>query len=256
MTGGLGVVFFTLRELLSCLHLMTIQKPTDLLEGIGYCLDELEQEYLKFGIDHCKGLEDHSQLSAFLMLGIRSICLLRGMLRLCDPQFRDSYDSVRRSFIESWQLQFEFKLRDSNAKAQKWLERQPEWQADRKKLEGVIKKLHGGEAGFTREWAGLSEMAHPTHDATVNSVAIASTLFGMNPRPHRLEEEFQKLATDYVGMVNRVIWLTLQKYEDFTDVPLQEAQFPKSVELHKKFLEAGREGEPQKTAADKGAREQ
>jgi hypothetical protein len=173
------------------------------------------------------------------MLGIRSICLLRGMLRLCDPQFLDSYDSVRRSFIESWQLQFEFKLRDSTAKAQKWLERQPEWQADRKKLETVIEKLHGEEAGFTREWADLSEMAHPTHDATVNSVAIASTLFEMNPRPHRLEGEFQKLAKDYVGMVNRVIWLTLHKCDDFIDTPLKGGQFPNCLELHKKFLESG-----------------
>ena len=66
---------------------MTIDNFTrDLLEGIGPCLDELEQEYLKAGSDHCKGLEDHSQLSAFLMVGIRSICLLRGMLRLSDPQ--------------------------------------------------------------------------------------------------------------------------------------------------------------------------
>jgi hypothetical protein len=211
----------------------------DLLQGIGPCLDELEHEYLKVGIDHCKGLEDHSQLSAFLMVGIRSICLLRGMLHLCDPQFLDSYDSVRRSFIESWQLQFEFKLRDSTAKAQKWLERQPEWQADRKKLETVIKKLHGEEAGFTREWAGLSELAHPTHDATVNSVAIASTLFGMNPQPHRLEEEYQKLAKDYAGMVNRVIWLTLQKGDDFIDTPLKEEQFANCLELHKKFLESG-----------------
>jgi hypothetical protein len=98
----------------------------DLLERIGPCLDELGQEYLKVGIDHCNRLEDHSQLSAFLMVGIRSVCLLRGMLRLSETQFLDSYDSVRRSFIESWQLQFEFKLRDSTAKAQKWLERQPE----------------------------------------------------------------------------------------------------------------------------------
>jgi hypothetical protein len=221
----------------------------DLLQGIGHCLNELEQEYLKVGIDHCKGLEDHSQLSAFLMVGIRSICLLRGMLRLCDPQFLDSYDSVRRSFIESWQLQFEFKLRDSTAKTQKWLERQPEWQADRKKLETVIKKMHGEEGGFTREWAGLSELAHPTHDATVNSVAIASTLFGMNPQPNRLEEEYQKLAKDYVGLVNRVIWLTLQKGDDFIDTSLNEEQFANCLELHKKFL-ASREKKPDTPATE------
>src|ERR1700681_3591996 len=103
---------------------MTTDSVTrDLFYRVGPCLDELEQEYLKVGIDHCKRLEDHNQLSAFLMVGIRSICLLRGMLRLSDPQFLDSYDSVRRSFIESWQLQFEFKLRDSTQKAQKWIAR-------------------------------------------------------------------------------------------------------------------------------------
>jgi len=80
-------------------------------------------------------------------------------------------------------------------------------------------------------------MAHPTHDATVNSVAIASTVFGMNPQPHRLEEEFQKLAQDYVGMVNRVIWLTLHKCDDFIDTQLKEGQFADCLELHKKFLE-------------------
>jgi hypothetical protein len=173
----------------------------DLFDGIWPCLDELEQEYLKAGIDHCEGFENHSQLSAFLMLGIRSVCLLRGMLRLADAQFLDAYDCVRRSFIESWQLQFEFKLRDATAKAQKWLEGKPEWQADRKKLEEVIAKLQGGQGGFTREWAGLSEMSHPTLDATANSLSIASTIFGMNPHSHRLEKEFHKLAKDYVGMV-------------------------------------------------------
>jgi hypothetical protein len=178
----------------------------DLLKGVAPCLDELEYEYLGIGVEHCRGFEDHSQLSAFLMLGIRSVCLLRGMIRVADPQFLDSYDSVRRSFIESWQLQFEFRLRNATAKAQKWLERQPEWQADRKKLEAMIAKLQGGEAGFTREWSGLSEMAHPTFDATINSVSIASTIFKMNPHPNRLDEEFNKLAIDYFGMVNRVIW--------------------------------------------------
>ena len=219
---------------------MTDGAERDLFDGIVPCLDELEHEYLKVGIDHCKGLEDHSQLSAFLMLGIRSVCLLRGMLRLADAPFLDAYDCIRRSFIESWQLQFEFKLRDATAKAQKWLEGQPEWQADRKKMETVITKiLGGGEAGFTREWAGLSEMAHPTLDATVNSVSIASTVFGMNPQPHRLEEQFQKMAKDYVGMVNRVVWLTLQRSAEFIETPLKEEQFAKCLELHKKFLEAG-----------------
>lgn len=79
-------------------------------------------------------------------------------------------------------------------------------------------------------------MAHPTFDATVNSVSIASTLFGMNPRPEHLEPEFKKLMRDYVGMVNRVIWLTLQRSDYFIDIHSEDKQFTRCLELHKKFL--------------------
>jgi hypothetical protein len=217
---------------------MADDPESDLFGAIPECLDELESEYLKAGIEKCKGLEDHSQLSAFLMLGIRSICLLRGMLRLAEPEFLDAFDSVRRSFIESWQLQFEFKIRDSKTKAQKWLEGQQEWQADRKKLEQFIAKRQGGGAGFAREFGELSEMAHPTLQATVNSVSIASTIAGTNPHPLRLEQEFKKLAKDYIGMVNRVIWLTHQTCADFIDTPLGDEGFPKCAAFHKTFLES------------------
>ncbi len=176
------------------------------------------------------------------MVGIRSICLLRSMLRLAEPEFLDAYDSVRRSFIESWQLQFEFKLRDSATKAQKWLEGKPDaWKVDREKLEALITKLQGGQGGFAREWGELSEMAHPTLQATVNSVAIASTIAGINPQPTLLKESLKKLNEDFVGMVNRVIWLTLQQCAEFIETPLKDERFPICLELHKKFLESGGE---------------
>ena len=69
-------------------------------------------------------------------------------------------------------------------------------------------------------------MAHPTLQAVVNSVSIASTVAGVNPQPHRLLEEFNKLAQDYVGLVNRVIWLTLQTSAEFIETPLKEERFP------------------------------
>jgi hypothetical protein len=49
------------------------------------------------------------------------------------------------------------------------------------------------------------------------------------------------LAKDYVGMVNRVIWLTFQKGDDFIDTPLKEERFANCLEFHKKFLESGEE---------------
>jgi hypothetical protein len=232
-----GLIWLSIRDR----HLVHGSPGSDaaaLFDSVGPCLDELETEYLRIGIESCKGLEDHSQLSAFLMLGIRSVCLLRGMLRLGDPQFLDTYDSARRSFIESWQLQFEFKLRDSATKAQKWLEGVPDsWKPEIGKLEALVKKLQGGQAGFGREWGGLSELAHPSVQAAINSVSIASTIAGVNPRPHALGDEFQKLMGDFVGLLNREIWLTIQNCPDFIDTPLEPARFTKCLKLHEQFLQ-------------------
>lgn len=216
---------------------MTNAAIKEIFEGIGPCLDELEVEYLRTGIDHCKGLQDHSHLSAYLMLGVRSVCLLRGMLQLADPQFLDSFDSVRRAFIECWHLQLEFKMKESTAKAQKWLEGK-EWQADKTKIEALIQKLQGGAAGFGREFGELSALAHPTWEATRNSVSIASTIVGMHPKPESLHTEFEKLAKDYVGMTNRLIWLTLFKTEEFIDTPISEERLSTCQAVHHKFLEA------------------
>lgn len=215
------------------------ESSAKLFDGAGPCLDELEFEYLVIGIEKCKGLEDRSHLSAFLILGIRSICLLRAMLRLADPQFLDAYDTVRRSFVESWQLQFEFRLRESATKAQKWLEGVADtWNADRGKLETLIRKLQGGNAGFAREWGELSAMSHPTFDAARNSVAIASTIDGMNPNPEHLDKEFAKLTGDFVGMLNREIWLTIETNAEFIETHLKPEKFPQCLELHKRFLES------------------
>jgi hypothetical protein len=207
-------------------------------DDVGFCLDELEQEYLSCGIAICEGFEDHTQLSAFLMLGIRSIGLLRGMMHLAHPEFLDSYDVVRRAFIESWQLQLELKLCRSSAKAQKWLEAQPNaWKVDRELIEELVVRLHGERAGFAREWGELSEMCHPTFQAVVNSIAIASTIAGLNPRPYLLKESLENLKLDFIGMVNREIWLTLQRCGEFIETPLNEIRIPLCLALHTRFIE-------------------
>lgn len=211
----------------------------NLLQQGGACLEELEHQYLRIGVERCKGLEDHSQLSAFLMVGIRSISLLRGMLYLLQSEFLDTYDCVRRSFIESWQLQLELKLRESATKAQKWLESQPDtWKVNRGPLEALIERLHGEKAGLAREWGELSEVSHPTLQAVVNSVSVASTRAGVNPKPQLLSESLEKLLKDCVGMVNREIWLTLQDHQEFIETSIKTAELPICLEFHKVFLTA------------------
>ncbi len=74
-------------------------------------LDQLEQEYLRVAAEKCGHLRQPTQLSAFLLCGIRSLSLLRGMLRLLEPTFLDSHAALHRAYLESWYLQFEFRLR-------------------------------------------------------------------------------------------------------------------------------------------------
>ena len=106
------------------------------------CLDELEREFLRVGVGRCKYLEDKSQLAAFLCLGIRAVSLLRRVVQLLAPDTLDSFDAVQRSFQETWQLQFEFRLVDSRSKAATWVAGQGgSWHADRKKLDGSMESL-------------------------------------------------------------------------------------------------------------------
>ena len=210
----------------------------ELFHSAGECLAELEDEYLQVGIDQCKGLDDQTQLSAFLQMGIRSISLLRAMLALAEPHYLDAYDSVRRAFMEAWQLQFEFRLRDSGTKVQQWFRCAPKsWNANKTKLEAFISKRDGGNAGFGREWGELSEMAHPTLAAVVNSVAVTSTLRGLSPRIGQLEEALQRLTVDYLGLLNRGIWISLQEDPELIETQLRREKLTKSVKFHDCFFQ-------------------
>jgi len=125
------------------------------------CLYELETEYLRVGGEKCKNLEERTQLSAFLLLGIRSVSLLRAMLHLLRPDTLDAYDAVRRAFLECWQLQFDFRLPDSASKVQKWFQGNADtWKSDKRKLELYMEKKAAGPAGFGREFSELSELTH------------------------------------------------------------------------------------------------
>ncbi len=174
------------------------------------CISELEREYLRLGAEDHAFLEDGTQLSAFFLMGIRGTSLLRGMFRLLEPDFLDAYDAIRRAFVEGWQLQYEFRLREGTAKAQKWLnEKGASWKPDFRRLEESNRELGLESGAFEREFFSLAEVAHPTFTAAKNSCAIASASRGLNQNAPLLQQAYLNLTLDFLNLVNRQIWLTI-----------------------------------------------
>jgi hypothetical protein len=217
---------------------------TSYAETVWPCLQELEREYLKAGETRCSSLTDRSQLSAFLLLGIRGVSILKAMFRIWEPDFLDSYDVLRRAYIETWQLQFEFRLRDSGKKVQQWFQGDAEaWSSDKKILERYIAKRRAGPAGYGREFGLLSGLAHPTFDAAINSCAIATIMAGSNPNKARLEQSRMELGDDFLGLLNRQIWLSLEHDEELIDTVLPPDNMKMCIHFHEeRTQEDGGEG--------------
>src|SRR5713101_1234518 len=109
--------------------MVDIHKPSAIL-------NELEVEYLRLGSTLCQNLSDETQLSAFLLLGLRSIAMLKSTLMLIKPStVMAGCDPVERAFLETSQLQFEFRFIDATGKVKDWFARNwNTWKSDKHKL--------------------------------------------------------------------------------------------------------------------------
>jgi hypothetical protein len=105
-------------------------------EQIFKCLDEVEQELLRVGRDRCDFLRWENQLSAVILLLLRSASLFRAMTKLLHSVELDAFDAVKRAFLESWQLAFQFRLDNARGEVGIWLARTADsWSADIGRLE-------------------------------------------------------------------------------------------------------------------------
>ena len=160
------------------------------------CASELEREFLRIGAEKCNRLEDHSQLSAFLRLGLRATSLLRGMAPLLTQETLDSFQAVHRAFMEAWMLQFEFRLIDSTDRVARWFGRKNDsWVPNPKKVSNEIEGLGLSQSPFGREWEELSELTHPTLDATTNSCAVATLRWGLTSKPEELTVALEEMSS-------------------------------------------------------------
>ncbi|MFZ0275417.1 MAG: GNAT family protein [Candidatus Sulfotelmatobacter sp.] len=150
-------------------------------------LNQLEQEYLRVGSENCGHLRQKTQLSAFLLCGIRSLSLLRGMLRLLEPQWLDSHAALHRAFLESWYLQFDFRAKKRTAAhvgVETWFRKQSKlWEKKhtRQLVKDTLNGLGGKAPEFDLEYEALSNATHPTNEAAYSSQLVVVATGGISP---------------------------------------------------------------------------
>src|SRR5215469_9688799 len=201
--------------------------------SLSKCLAELGQEYLRVGATHCDCLRDGSHLIAFLLLGIRGVSLAHSFAAILDSGFLDTFDGVRRSFLEASYLQNEFRLKESKEKALRWLKSEKgTWKADFDKWEKAI--LTPGPKLFGREYGDFSEIAHPTFVACQNSGTVLLQLSGTHAQEKEFQVWLEQVRKDSANCLFRLTWITLANDERFITLPIDKSQLNACAEFHNK----------------------
>jgi hypothetical protein len=206
-------------------------------------LDELEQEYLRIGSERCGHLRQQTQLSAFLLSGIRCLSLLRGMLRLLEPQFLDSHAALHRAFLECWYLQCDFRLRARTAqnldfktwfhpKSKMW-----ERRGTRNMVRKTIEHLGGSPPDFNWEYDILSNAAHPTNEAAYSSELVVTATCGMSPHGEtRLRGVLHDISDHYVNLLSRELWVSLFDHGELIETGLTKDKLKNALQLYEIFV--------------------
>jgi hypothetical protein len=85
-------------------------------EVVAHCIQEAaESELLRTGTEHCGCLTKKDQLSAVVLLLLRSTSLFDSMIELLAMRRLDGYDAVRRAYLETWLLPFQFRFHFNSA---------------------------------------------------------------------------------------------------------------------------------------------
>ena len=201
------------------------------------CLAELELMYLRVGAAHCDQLQDKSQLSSFLLLGLRSQSLLRGMLTVLAETTLDAYDPVRRAFFEAWLLQFDFRFKNSKTASAKWFRGDKHsWKADRKKLEHFFRSRSQPSPRFGLDYGSLSSISHPTFVAASNSCAIVGMKHKVNLEQSSAEGVISTYGAEFMGFVVQELWVSAEPDDALIDTYIQVKELPQCNKLQADYF--------------------
>jgi hypothetical protein len=182
------------------------------------CLDEVESELIRMGRERHDFLREDSRLAAAILLLLRSSSMFRAMLELFQSRKLDAFDAVRRAFLESWLLAFQFRMQDLRGQAGQWLARRGAAMADIGRLEQYARGRGHNTPNLGTDYGELSNLAHPTRDAAENSASLILWRLGLNAEGETVEQTIEALEKQIPAMLYRFLWLVLD--EDASLAPL------------------------------------
>jgi hypothetical protein len=209
--------------------------PLD-IQRLNLCICEAERELIRVGRERHDFLQQRSQDAALILLLLRCCSLFRAMLSSLQRQELDAFDAVRRAYLETWHLAFQFRMPNLRGQAGRWLAEQPNsWSADIATLETYATSRGLGVPDLGSDYGELSELAHPTRSAAENSAALILWNQGINEYGQTVEDAISALEHGMAGMIYRLLWLILD--EDPTLVPLQldETKMPTALAFCAEF---------------------
>jgi hypothetical protein len=200
------------------------------------CRDEVERELFRVANHNdCSRFHKETQLTAVLLLLIRSASLLQSLVLLFQSRNLDGFHPVLRAFEENWNMAHELRLTAQQNKAAKWLAGANDtYLASIPVLNEFIRDRGQHEPPLGRDYGSLSALSHPTRSAAMNSVGVALLRLGAEGAEvgFRPAEENDELRLPYA--LHRLIWVILDQDTRFIPIPAD----PKNMPLCSKFFEA------------------
>jgi hypothetical protein len=201
------------------LRAISSKMPID-IQRLILCLFETEQELIRVGRERHEYLQQENQAAALILLLLRCCSLFRGMLSSFEKQELDAFDAVRRAYLETWHLAFQFRMPPVGGQPGRWLEGQGNsWSADIGALERYAKGRGVLAPDLGSDYGELSGLAHPTRSAAENSAAVILWKRGINEYGETVQAAIAGLERGMSAMLYRLLWLALD--EDATLIPLQ-----------------------------------
>lgn len=196
---------------------------------IDSCLNEIDRALFRVA-DHndCQRFNVDTQLTAVVLLLIRCSSLLRSLLTIFLSGGADAFQVVLRAFEESWYLGHYLRFAEHSGGAARWLAGENKsWSADLGTLMDFARERGLPDPSMGCDYGRLSEVAHPTKSAAMNSATLCGARLGIDAANAELVEERKNEEARFPDALYRLVWLMVDQDKKFiplhvkaTDVPL------------------------------------
>lgn len=200
---------------------------------VAACLDEIDRELFRAAAHvDCEGFHKDSQMTAVLVLLVRCSSLLRSSLLLFENRASDGFQVVLRAFEEAWYLSVILRFADQADKVRRWHEEENgTWSPPLSELKAFAKERGVADPSSGRDYGRLSEVAHPTKSAALNSVTLCGSRFGLPEAKGELEEEYRNEEERFPDALYRVVWAMTDGDGRFVPLYIDRKNLPLSWKL-------------------------